>query len=105
MAVTQHSGRTEQRARLFAVLQERGLDAAVMTSYQAVSYFAGTNIITQTALPARLEFCVLFAVGTAAVLRCNIETGSAITQTDIEDVSEYVEFAILPARALADLRK
>ena len=105
MAVTQHSGRTEQRARLFAVLQEKGLDAAVMTSYQAVSYFAGTNIITQTALPERLEFCVLFADGTAALLLCNIETGMAITQTDIEDVNEYVEFAILPALALADLLK
>src|SRR3954454_19451897 len=105
MAVTEHSGRTEQRARLFAVLQEQGLDAAVLTSYQAVSYFAGTNIITQTALPERLEFCILLADGTSALLLCNIETGMAMTQTDIEDVNEYVEFAILPALALADLLK
>src|SRR3954454_2360406 len=102
MAVTEHSGRTEQRARLFAVLQEQGLDAAVVTSYQAVSYFAGTNIITQTALPERLEFCILLAGGWAKLLLCNIEAGMVKTQTDIAAVSEYVEFAVVPARALAD---
>jgi Xaa-Pro aminopeptidase len=106
MTVIQGSaGRVEQRARLFAVLEEHGLDAAVITSYQGVSYFAGTNIITQNALPERLEFCILFADGSAALLLCNIETGMARSQTDIEDVSEYVEFADVPIVALANLLK
>src|SRR4051794_1162313 len=104
MTVVQGSaGRVEQRARLTGVLEELGLDAAVITSYQGVSYFAGTNIITQTALPERLEFCILFRDGSAALLLCNIETGIAKSQTDVTDVSEYVEFAEVPALALAAL--
>jgi Xaa-Pro dipeptidase len=101
--VERSAGRVEQRARLTGVLEELGLDAAVITSYQGVSYFAGTNIITQTALPERLEFCILFRDGSAALLLCNIETGMAKSQTDITDVSEYVEFAEVPALALAAL--
>jgi Xaa-Pro aminopeptidase len=101
--VDRSAGRVEQRARLSGVLQELDLDAAVVTSYQGVSYFAGTNIITQTALPERLEFFLLFADGSAALLLCNIETGMAKTQTDVTDVSEYVEFADVPALALARL--
>jgi Xaa-Pro aminopeptidase len=106
MTVVERSvDRTEQRARLSAVLKRLELDAAVVTSYQAVSYFAGTNIITQTALPERLEFCIVFPDESAALLLCNIETSMAKSQTDLDDVSEYVEFADVPVVSLANLLK
>ena len=79
------------------------LVATVLCSYQGVSYFAGTSIITQVALPDRLEFFIQFNDAPPALLLCNIETGMAKTQTDITDVSEYVEFVDVPAVALASL--
>jgi Xaa-Pro aminopeptidase len=85
------------------MLAEQGLRAAVASSYQSVSYLAGTHIMTQTSVPDRLEFCVVFADGSAALLACNLETSMVRTQTDIEDIVEYVEFADVPADALAKL--
>jgi Xaa-Pro dipeptidase len=99
------ASRVEQRARLATVMKKHDLDAVVVTSYQGVSYFAGTNIITQNALPERLEFCILFRDGTTALLLCNIETGMATSQTDLTDINEYVEFADVPIIAFADLLK
>ena len=97
------SDRAEQRARLSSLMTRLELDAVLLTSYQCVSYFAGTSIMTQVSLPDRLEFFYLFRDGSPALLLCNIETGMAKTQTDITDVSEYVEFVDVPAEAAARL--
>jgi Xaa-Pro dipeptidase len=88
------------RARIAAVIAEHDLRAAVASSYQAVSYFAGTHIMTQVVVPDRLEFFVGFADGDAALLVCNLETSMVRSQTDIDEIHEYVEFADLPADAL-----
>ena len=97
------ASRTQERAKLASVIADLELDAAVICSYQGVSYFAGTSIITQVALPDRLEFFIQFSDASPALLLCNIETGMAKSQTDIDDVSEYVEFVDVPAVALANL--
>jgi Xaa-Pro aminopeptidase len=82
-------------------MERLNLDAVVLTSYQGVSYFAGTSIITQVSLPDRLEFFILFSDGAPALLLCNIETGMAKSQTDITDIHEYTEFVDVPAEAAA----
>jgi Xaa-Pro aminopeptidase len=91
------------RARIAGIIDANDLRAAVASSYQAVSYFAGTHIITQIVLPDRLEFFVAFDGGDAALLVCNLETGMVKSQTDIPEIHEYVEFADVPAEALARL--
>jgi len=101
--VNTSTDRTEQRARLSSLMESLGLDAVVLSSYQAVSYFAGTHIMTQVSLPDRLEFFVLFGDGSPALLLCSIETGMAKTQTDIDEIAEYTEFVDVPAEAAAKL--
>jgi len=91
------------RARIAEIIDAKDLRAAVASSYQAVSYFAGTHIMTQIVLPDRLEFFVAFDGGDAALLVCNLETGMVKSQTDIPEIHEYVEFADVPAEALARL--
>jgi Xaa-Pro aminopeptidase len=93
----------ERRARMASVIADHDLRAAVASSYQAVSYFGGTHIITQTAVPDRLAFCVVFDSGDATLVICSLETSMVRTQTDIEDIREYTEFADVPAEALVSL--
>jgi Xaa-Pro aminopeptidase len=102
-AVQRSTDRTEQRSRLSALRERLDLDVIALTSYQGVSYFAGTTIITQNSLPDRLEFFFQFADASPALLLCNIETGMAREQTDITDISEYTEFVDVPAVAAAKL--
>lgn len=94
-------------ARLRRLMESRGLDAVVVSSYQNVSYFGGTTITTQVSLPDRLGFLIARRDGSATLLFCNIEISQVRTQTDIEDVREYVEFAQDPTieltRALREL--
>ena len=52
-----------QRAKLREVMRRHGLQVVVLSSYQAVSYCAGTNILTQVTLPDRLAFLACFADG------------------------------------------
>ena len=102
-AVQRSTDRTEQRSRLSALRERLDLDVVALTSYQGVSYFAGTTIITQNSLPDRLEFFFQFADASPALLLCNIETGMAREQTDITDITEYTEFVDVPAEAAAKL--
>jgi Xaa-Pro aminopeptidase len=90
-----------KRSKLDEVLRERDLAALVLTSYEAVSVFAGTNIITQFAVPDRFEFAIVTRDGGAIYLACNLETHQVRKQTDIADVREYVEFEEEPMAALA----
>jgi Xaa-Pro aminopeptidase len=87
--------------RLRRLMESRALDAIVVSSYQNVSYFAGSTIITQISLPDRLGFLIARRDGAATLLFCNIEISQLKTQTDIEDVREYVEFAQNPTEELA----
>jgi len=91
-----------ERARLAEVIEKHQLRAVVTNSYQAVSYLAGTNILTQITLPDRLAFCVCFDKTTPALIMCSIETSMARTQTDIDDIIEYTEFVDEPSQVLAD---
>jgi Xaa-Pro aminopeptidase len=95
--------RKAQRERLAQVVEERKLRAAIITSYEGVSYFSGAHIITQIVVPDRLEFFMLFADATPALLLCSLETSMVREQTDVTDISEYVEFADVPIEALARL--
>jgi Xaa-Pro aminopeptidase len=92
--------RVEQRAHLVSLLEREGLSAVVISSYQALSYFAGTYIMTQVSVPDRLEFLVVQPDG-AALLVCNLETSMVREQTDVEEINEYTEFADNPSEALA----
>jgi Xaa-Pro aminopeptidase len=87
--------------RLRRLMESRALDAIVVSSYQNVSYFAGSTITTQVSLPDRLGFLIARRDGAATLLFCNIEISQLKTQTDIEDVREYVEFAQNPTEELA----
>jgi len=82
-------------------MESRALDAIVVSSYQNVSYFAGSTITTQVSLPDRLGFLIARRDGAATLLFCNIEISQLKTQTDIGDVREYVEFAQNPTEELA----
>jgi Xaa-Pro dipeptidase len=90
-------------SRLQKIMQARGLDGVVLSSYQNVSYFGGTTVITQIHVPDRLGFLVARRDGAVSLLFCNIETSQVRTQTDIEDIREYVEFAQNPSVELAKL--
>jgi Xaa-Pro aminopeptidase len=90
-----------KRAKLGNLLREEGLAALVLSSYEAVSVFAGTNIITQFAVPDRFEFTIVTPDADAVFLACNLETEQVKNQTDIADIREYVEFEEEPMTALA----
>lgn len=92
---------TDRRARLDAIIEARDLDAAVICSYQGLSYFGGTHIMTQVSVPDRLEFLVERKGGKATLFVCSIETSMVRSQSDIDDVREYTEFADDPAESLA----
>jgi Xaa-Pro dipeptidase len=92
-----------RRARVAPIIAANDLRAAVMSSYQAVSYFGGTHIMTQVAVPDRLGFCVIFDGGDAALAICSLETSMVRTQTDLADIREYTEFVDVPAEAVVAL--
>jgi Xaa-Pro aminopeptidase len=86
-------------------MEQKNLDAVVVSSYQNVSYFAGTHIMTQVSLPDRLAFLVVPRKSPPTLIVCGIETRQVVTQTDIKDVKDYVEFKQNPTEVLADVLK
>ena len=92
-----------REAAVSALLDEQGLDALVGCSYEALSYFAGTDIQTQLHLPERLEFFVAPRNAAPTLLVCNIEESQVRSQSPIGDVRSYVEFEHDPASELASL--
>jgi Xaa-Pro aminopeptidase len=86
-------------------MDRKNLDAIVVSSYQNVSYFAGTHIMTQVSLPDRLAFLVVPRKAAPTLIVCGIETRQVVTQTDIKDVKDYVEFAENPTDILAGVLK
>ena len=102
MGVTTRRTKTGPRLqRLHKIMERKNLDAIVVSSYQNVSYFAGTYLMTQISLPDRLAFVVVPRAGDPTVIVCGIETRQVRTQTDIADVRDYVEFAENPTEVLA----
>lgn len=90
--------RTEGLATLIA---ERDLAAVVASSYEALCYFAGTDIRSQMMLPERLAFLIAIRETGPRMLVCNIEESQARDQSWITDVDNYVEFEHDPAAELA----
>jgi Xaa-Pro aminopeptidase len=95
----------EKRGKLREVMRRHDLRVTVLSSYQAVSYFAGTYIYTQLCLPDRLAFCLCFDDGSAALVLCSLETRLVQSQTDIGDIIEYTEFVDDPTTVLASVLK
>jgi Xaa-Pro dipeptidase len=84
-------------------LRERGLAAAVLTSYESVSSFARTNLQTQLLVPSRLICLVVPVDGPTTLLLCNMEEREARETTIAQSVRAYVEFEQKPTAALAQL--
>jgi len=102
MSSTVERGSTvEKLARLEQILDRRNLDGAVVCSYQNVSYFGGTYLMTQISLPDRLAFLVQPRGKPPTLVVCGIETRQVREQTDIEDLRDYVEFVDNPTEVLA----
>jgi Xaa-Pro aminopeptidase len=95
--------REAHRARLAPLFDDADLAAVLLSSYQAVSYFGGTQLMTQVAVPDRLAFALVFRDRPAVLLVSDLEASTARSQTDVAEVREYVEFADDPARAAAAL--
>jgi Xaa-Pro dipeptidase len=102
MSSTVERGSTvDKLARLERILERLDLDGAVVSSYQNVSYFGGTYLMTQISLPDRLAFLVQPRGKPPTLIVCGIETRQVREQTDIEDVRDYVEFVDNPTEVLA----
>lgn len=92
-------------ARLQEIIERRNLDGIVVSSYQNVSYFAGTYLMTQVSIPDRLAFLVVPRGAEPTLIVCGIETRQVVSQTDLTDVRDYVEFAENPTDLLARVLK
>jgi len=84
-------------------LEKSGFDAVVAVSQPNVFYTSGAFITTQKSIPSRLAMTVLPKEGGDVLLVCNIEESLARTESWIEDVRSYVEFAQSPISLLADV--
>lgn len=94
-----------QRTRLREVMRRHGLQVVALSSYQAVSYCAGTNILTQVTLPDRLAFLACFEDGEDVLVVCSIEATMVRRQTDLKDIVEYTEFSDDPTAVLIGVLK
>jgi Xaa-Pro dipeptidase len=83
--------------------EEMGLDAIVASSYESVSHLSGASIMTQRAIPDRLEIVVLPVEAEPVFLVCNIEEAQVRKDSWIDDIRVYVEFVETPVVALAEL--
>jgi len=101
MSITAARSRTGPKiARLQQIMERKQLDAVVVSSYQNVSYFGGTYLMSQISIPDRLAFLVVPRGQPPTLIVCGIETRQVLTQTDIEDVRDYVEFNENPTEVL-----
>jgi Xaa-Pro dipeptidase len=88
---------------LQARLADEGLAAAILTSYEAVSPFAGTNIVSQPWVAERLVYFVIPREGRTTLLVCNIEEEEVRGTTTADELRSYVEFQEDPTAVLAEL--
>src|SRR5258706_5467545 len=102
MSTTVERSRTAPKiARLQEIMERRQLDAVVVSSYQNVSYFGGTYLMSQITIPDRLAFLIVPKQQAPTLVVCGIETRQVLSQTDIKDVRDYVEFTDDPSQVLA----
>lgn len=91
--------------RLTEMVRSTDLNAIIINSYQAVSHFAGTQILSQLFLPDRLAYLVVARAGESLVV-CSIEAGQVRGQTAIETIVGYQEFVDTPEQVVAsELRR
>ncbi|HUP16054.1 MAG TPA: Xaa-Pro peptidase family protein [Acidimicrobiia bacterium] len=95
--------RESARKRLGDLAAESDVDAVVLSSYQAVSYFGRTQIMTQVSIPDRLAYLLVSSDGSASLVLCSLETRLVRGQTDLSEIVEYTEFVDNPAAVLANL--
>ncbi len=102
MSTTVERSRTAPKiARLQEIMERKQLDAVVVSSYQNVSYFGGTYLMSQITIPDRLAFLIVPKRQPPTLVVCGIETRQVLSQTDIKDVRDYVEFSDDPSEVLA----
>ena len=87
--------------RLGELMAERDLVGVVANSYEALCYFAGTDLRSQLLLPERLAFLLIPRGKDPELLVCNIEESQARDQSWVEAVASYVEFEHDPTAELA----
>ena len=90
------------RGRLYAAMDQAGLDAVVAASLENVYYTTGAFIITQRLLPERLAFNIVPRNGSPTIVVCKIEQSLVNRDSSIKDVRGYIEFADDPVDILAD---
>lgn len=95
--------RDPHRQRLKQLQDSMNLDAIVLNSFQAVSYFARTQILTQILLPDRLAVFIQVKNQGDSLVVCNLERTMVDDQTDLADVHEYVEFEEQPAGVVLEV--
>ena len=76
------------------------LEAVLLTSYQAVTYFAGTHLQSQQVLPDRVAYALITADEPVLVV-CAIEASQARAQSGINSIRGYTEFVDVPEQILA----
>lgn len=86
--------------RLSEWLRSSDLDAVLLNSHQAVTYFAGTHLLSQLMLPDRLAY-LLVTASEPVLIVCGIEASQARAQSEIDTMAEYVEFVDVPERVVA----
>ncbi len=89
--------------RLRAELQQAGVAAAVLSSYESVSAYAQTNIATQPLVPSRIACFVVPVDAPTTLLVCTIEEQEARATTRADRVRGYVEHADDPIAVLGDV--
>jgi Xaa-Pro aminopeptidase len=92
-----------QIATLQRGLSEAGLDAAVLTSYEMLTPFARTDIVTQLLVPQRIACFVVPASGPTTLVVCTIEHAEASATTIADEVRGYVEFEEDPIDLVAEI--
>lgn len=102
MSVNDKGPPPRQRA-LDELIRAQRLDALVTCSYESLCYFALTDIQSQVLLPDRLALFIAVRDAPPSLLVCNIEESQVRSQTPIEDIRCYVEFADDPGVSLAEL--
>jgi Xaa-Pro dipeptidase len=85
---------------LLKLPKQAGVDILVAVSPENFEYVAGTHIITVKMIPPRQAFAIIAADGRSSLLVCSIERSLAASESWIEEIDTYTEFADDPVRSL-----
>src|SRR5256885_16991027 len=102
MSTTVERSRTAPKiAKLQEIMERKQLDAVVVSSYQNVSYFGGTYLMSQITIPDRLAFLIVPKREDPTLVVFGIATRQGLSQTDIKDVRDYVGVSEDPSQGPA----